>query len=63
MKTRAFLVGSVTKEYGSKAFATVSEKISSGELKEDAMKTAEEIGSKAKGLWEKLVFQVDKMTS
>jgi len=27
------------------------------------MKTAEEIGSKAKGLWEKLVFQVDKMTS
>lgn len=29
-KDKAFMVGNVTKEYGSKAFTTVSEKISSG---------------------------------
>jgi hypothetical protein len=44
-------VGNAAKEYGSLAFTTVSEKITSGELKEGAIKTAEEIGTKAKGLW------------
>lgn len=41
----------------------MSEKISSGELKEGAIKTAEEIGTAAKGLWEKLVLKVENITS
>lgn len=61
-KTKAFQVGSAAKEYSTKAFTTVSEKISSGELKEGAIKTAEEIGTKAKGLWEKLVLKVENLT-
>jgi hypothetical protein len=44
-------VGTAAKQYGSLAFTTVSEKIRSGELKEGAIKTAEEIGNKAKGFW------------
>jgi hypothetical protein len=40
-KNKAFLVGTTAKEYGSLAYTTVSEKISSGELKEGAIKTAE----------------------
>lgn len=51
VKNKAFFVGNMTKEYGSKAYTTVSETISSAELKEGAKKTAEDIGNKAKGLW------------
>ena len=51
VKNKAFFVGNVTKEYGSKAYTTVSEKIANAELKEGAKKTAESIGNTAKGLW------------
>lgn len=40
VKNKAFYVGSITKEYGSKAYTTVSSKITTGELKEGAIKTA-----------------------
>lgn len=62
VKSRAFYVGNVTKEYGSKAYQTVTSKLSSGELKEGAIKTAEELGTKAKGLWERLVVKVENIT-
>jgi hypothetical protein len=54
VKSKASYVGNVTREYGSKAFTTVSEKLSAVELKEGAR----ELGSKAKGMWERLVVKV-----
>lgn len=50
-KEKLVWFGGKTKEYGSKAYGAVHQKVTSGELKEDAKKAGEKINETAKGIW------------
>lgn len=54
-------MGSKTKYYGQKAYKKVSNKVNSGEFKEDAKKAADKVGETAKNIWGFIKSKVDNV--
>ena len=54
-------VAEKTKYYGKKAYTKVHDKVSSGELKEDAKKAADKVGETAKAIWGFIKTKVDEV--
>jgi hypothetical protein len=50
-KEKLTWAGEKTKYYGTKAYEKVSHKITSGELKQDALKAANTVSETAKSIW------------
>lgn len=62
-KEKAVWIGHKTKELGGKAYDKVHDKITSGELKEDAKKAAEKISQGAKDFWGFMKGKIEEMSS